>query len=380
MYTIILLTAILGLFWIINYLTRKYSFTGFSISRTIDKQRIFPGCSFMLSIEVTNKKLLPVPLIKITEKMPREFEYEISDNIEQFMDYNLHRSSMTLMPYQKVTRKYLIRCSRRGRYYFSNIDVSAGDFLGLSSYSTILESLGEIFVYPEIKPLNTLVVNYKDPSGEVSVKRWIIDDPSIIMGIREYTTSDPFNKIHWPSSAKFNHLMVKNYDFTSSQKAMVLLNVETSKPFWVRIEGKKIEKLIEIGASVSNELIDAGIATGIFTNAALSGYYSRQGNFVNPSCSENQMNQILELLSRAVYSIQEPFEDLLLKVLQYPQHGIKYIIITSIMTNEMAELICSIAGTNEIAVMSISRENLDLLPDGIDVFTILGEENEDEIV
>lgn len=368
--TIILLAVILGLFWLINYLTRKYTFTGFSLSRTVDKPRVFPGESFILSLQAVNKKLLPIPLLKIVEKMPQGFEYEISDNVEQFIDYNSHHTSMILMPYQKITRKYVIRCSKRGRYFFSNVNTSAGDFLGLASYSKIFEDPAEVLVYPEIKPLSTLIVNYRDPSGEVSVNRWIIDDPNIVMGIREYTSSDPFNKIHWPSSAKLNQLMVKSYDFTSDQRVMLLLNIETSKPFWIRIDGEKIERLIEIGASVSNELIDAGIATGIFTNASLSGYYNHESNFLNPSCGENQMAEILQLLSRAIYSIQEPFENLLSRILQFPQHGTKYIVITSIITDEMAGLISSIDSISEVAVISIARENLDLLPDRINAFAI----------
>lgn len=367
---IVLLVALFGLYALLSWLTKKYAFSRLSYYRSINKHTIFPGDSFTLSVNVINKKLLPLPFIEISEKMPSELEYEILDNVELGTEYNHHISTMMLLPYQKITRMYRVGCGKRGRYSFSSVKITAGDYLGLKTFSRDYEDDMEILVYPEVKHVGKLIIDYRNPMGDVSVKRWIIDDPNIIMGIREYTGNDPFNRIHWPSSAKLGELMVKNYDFTSDQRAVILLNIETSKPFWFRLDAEKIEKAVEIAASISSELIDGAVATGIFTNASLSGYNFHDGNYIEPSSGNGQVQRILELLARVTYSIQDSFEDILHRVLESQQTGIRYIIITPIMSDEMLKLIRSINELSGVTVIALSPEKLELLPGSTSVYTI----------
>lgn len=367
---ILLILVPLGIYLLLGYLTKKFAFNGLSYRRSLDKHKMFPGHSFTLTTEITNKKLLPLPFVKVTEKMPYEFDYEVDDNTERFSEYIYHHTTMMLLPYQKITRKYTLSCSKRGRYSFSSVRIKAGDFLGLSDYTREYQNSLEVLVYPEIIPLKRLIIDFRNPMGDVSVRRWIIEDPNVIMGIREYTNSDPFNRIHWPSSAKLNQLMVKNYDFTSDRKAMILLNIETSKPFWVKIDWAQIENSVKIAASISNDLVNAGIAAGIHTNAALSGLLHHEGNHINPSCSQNQLTSILELLARVTYSIQEPFEETLLKAVQSYNMGLRYIIITPIITGEMVELIHLLAKSSGVTLITMTRENIKNLPEDVGIFTL----------
>lgn len=366
----LLIVTIIILYVLFSWLTNKYAFTRLSYSRTPSRQYIDAGDCFTISIQVINNKLLPLPFIKICERIPREFEYEDSDNVDCTAEYNYHNSTMMLLPYQKITREYSIRCRSRGRYFFSNVKITAGDFWGLNAFSKNYENGVEMLVYPRIIHIDRLIVDYRNPMGDISVKRWIFDDPNIVMGIREYTDSDPFNKIHWPSSVKLNKLMVKNYDYTSTQRAILLLNIETSKPFWHGIFAAKIEKVIEIAASVSNELVNEGIATGIFTNADLGYNHLHESNYIEPSCGENQLKRILGLLTRITYYIQDNFDDILSRVLQSRQTGVRYIIVTPIIYGEMAELISSISVFSGVTVISLSHEGLELLPQNINIFTV----------
>lgn len=370
METILLLIVIFFILQLINYFTRKYAHTNLSYSRYLSRYACFPGDKFVLTVQMINKKLLPLPFVEIVEKIPDDFEYEMPSKMEHTQGYSYHHNTMMFLPYQKITRRYTIMCSKRGRYYFDSIAVSVGDYLGLKTYSREYESPVEFLVYPPIIPLSSLIIDCRNPMGDVSVKRWIIDDPSIIMGIREYTQNDSFNRIHWASSAKTGQLMVKNFDFTSDRKVVVLLNIETSKPFWVKIDGNKIEAAVNIAAAISSELLNSGISAGMYTNGALGGFFSGEGNYIPPSCGDVHLQAILKLLARITYSIQQPFEEALSGIIQSLRTDCRYIIITPIITDEMAQLIGIMNGKTGVTVISLSTMNMDMLPKSVSIFTV----------
>jgi Uncharacterized conserved protein (some members contain a von Willebrand factor type A (vWA) domain) len=365
----------------INLATKKFAFLNLKYIRSMDRYRCFKGENLVMSTQLSNKKLLPLTFIEVKEKIPVELEYETTDNLETSAVHNYHYSTMAVLPFQKITRRYNIRCGSRGRFSFSSLRISVGDVFGLKTYTMEMEDPVEILVYPSIHPLNELIVNYKNPMGDVSVKRWIIDDPNLIRGIREYTQDDPQSRIHWPSTARTGRLMVKNFDFTSSQKAIVLMNVETSKPFWVNIGGEKIEKAITITASLCSELIKHGIASGVYTNSDINGPYLNEPDFVYPSCTNGQMTRILELLAKITYSMHYTFEDLLAKTLRSSQSDCHYIIVTPIITEDMVMLLNAlIAKGCMVSTVVLTNKNIDMLPKNINIYKSREEEAELEAI
>lgn len=370
MKTIIIFIVIYGAVELVNLLIKKFAFINFKYSRTLDRYRCFKGESIVLSAAAENKKLLPLSFVEIIEDMPAQLNYEINANVRNEAGRNNHYSTMTLLPYQKIIRKYNIVCPLRGRFPFSSVKINIGDLFGLRTYSMDIENPVELLVYPPVKPLNDLIIDCRNPMGDVSVNRWIIEDPTVITGIREYTSYDPLNRIHWPSSARSGRLMVKNFDFTSNQKAVVLLNVETSKPFWMQIDSDAIEKAITITASVCNELIHAGIAAGVCTNSDINGPDARETNFVLPSCTNEHMTEILELLAKVTYSPHQSFEDLLSMMLPNLHSDTHYIIVTPIITEQMAETISTMLKKYiAVSMISLTDQNINLLPDIMDIYT-----------
>jgi uncharacterized protein (DUF58 family) len=361
MKTLLAILVIYCVIELLNLLTKKYAFTNLKFSRTIDRGRYFAGDEFTLTLEVVNNKLLPLPYVEFSEKIPLELDYAASGAVDNTVGYKYHKSTMMLLPYQKVKRKYRLKCSRRGRFYFNEVKVSAGDFFGFRTYSMACENPVELLVCPTLHPLQRIILNYKSPMGDISVKRWILDDPTIITGIREYTSNDPMNRIHWPSSVRSGSLMVKNFDFTSESKVMIILNIENSKPFWSNIDAGAIEKAIAIAASAAVEFLDAKIGTGICTNATLAGYDNQLGNMIKPSMQRTQITRILEFLARVDYSIMDTFEEHLQRILNSPDEGFHYAVVTPSVTGEAARLINKLGSRSGVSLITVSTENLPLI-------------------
>lgn len=370
MKTLFVLLIIASVAAVINLLIKKYAFVNLIYDREINKNRCFKNESISLTVHITNKKMLPLSYIEVVEKIPADLEYEIMDNTQNIGEYNYHHNTMMLLPYQRVSRRYNIVGRRRGRYSFSDVIINAGDLLGLETSSNEYKSQVELIVYPSVKPFENIIVDCRNPMGDVSVKRWIIDDPSVINGIREYTAADPQSRIHWASSAKYNQLMVKNYDFTADHSAMILLNIETSKPFWVSIFGERIETAIETAASAANYLLESGMACGIFTNAALSGTFAKEGNCLPPSCSPGYLSEILQLLARITYSTYSPFEAILMEVLQSHKDNVKYVIITPIITAEISNLINILSTKTSVMLITSENQDISMIYRGVAIYTM----------
>lgn len=73
-------------------------------------------------------------------------------------------------------------------------------------------------VYPNLIDLNSSFVVADSLQGDVFVRRWIIEDPIMISGIRDYTPSDNYKDINWKATAKNQTLKVNKYDYTADKK------------------------------------------------------------------------------------------------------------------------------------------------------------------
>ena len=58
------------------------------------------------------------------------------------------------------------------------------------------------------------------------MRRWIVDDPFMLAGVREYQYGDSMRDVNWKATAKTGNLQVNQRDFTADRRLMVYLNVE----------------------------------------------------------------------------------------------------------------------------------------------------------
>ena len=117
--------------------------------------------------------------------------------------------------------------------------------MDLKQNTSIGKNQNEIIIFPQKLDIEKSITPLGSFNGDISVKRWIIDDPLMTIGIREYTGNESERFIHWPSSLKYNSLMVKNFDFTTDNNVLIALNIESMKPYWQCIDEEAIEKAFQ---------------------------------------------------------------------------------------------------------------------------------------
>lgn len=363
------LLAIMIIGVIVNDLVKKYAFDKLSFKRELSKRVVEVGEKFYSTITVENNKAFPVTFLRFTEELPPIMQYSFKANASNTKTCTYHSSTMSLMPYQRIKRKYEVFCSKRGRYTFKDVSLNAGDFIGLDTVSKDIEYSQDIIVLPERADLENEIIPYGSNFGELSVKRWIIEDPILTVGIREYTGNEPQKNIHWPSTLKYGKMMVRNFDYTADNTAMVLLNEESFRPFWIGIDSEKIEKCISIARSIFEEFEDKGIPYGFSTNGLLN--CSNGSSVIYPGCGTAHLNSLLETLGTLDLGVSTEFENILDKMASSGKTVTTCVVITPKILDEYIIPLNNLSDAiDRVVVISVDEKNLYELDNKIESYFV----------
>lgn len=339
----------------------KSTFRKLSYQRNFSKKTVEIGETSELVTIVENHSLLPVTFLQIHEQVPDEIEVKTNKGDFKVFDSLFETVTTFLLPRQKVTRKYTIACTKRGRIKLSDVALSTGDLFGLDTSSVKIELPQELVVLPGASDLESEMKPYGSYYGDISVKRWIIEDPVLTIGVRDYTGHEPLKSIHWPSSLKMNRLIVRNFDYTTDSRIIIILNIECSKPAYNGILEDKIEHCISIARAFIEQFELSCISYGIETNAYYSGEYDQKG-MTEISHGKEHYDRLLEGLGRVSYNITETFEQLL-ENQSNNGSNVSYVLITPRILEPYVNALNQFQkNTPSTLLVTLDRENLDLLP------------------
>jgi len=267
-------------------------------ARHFSRDRVFAGEEVELTEVLSNDKLLPVPWVRVESRISSRLQFQRQENLNIAMDL-FHKSMFFLGSYSKITRRHRILCTRRGYYDCSLVSIVAGDLFGLAHDRTDCRTQAKLMVYPPILSQDELPDAALKWQGDVTARRWILPDPILVTGIRDYRSGDPQRDVHWGATARTGKLQVKQRDYTVSPRAMLVLNCQISPRLMGGMEPDQIE-LIENGvtmaASLASWCVRSGVDVGFMSNG------ENQMNegvtvYVEPRCSETHLDRILTELS-----------------------------------------------------------------------------------
>lgn len=355
MFYIFIIIIIVGV--ILNSLCKKYALDKVQYSRSISAKYVECGEKFNIVTSVENRKMLPVTFLQVKEYVGESKIYNCSN--------------MMILPYQRVTRTYEKSLDKRGRYYLRKVDITAGDFIGIDVVTKSQDFEDEIIVYPKPMDIDNDMDEIGEFIGETSVKRWIVEDPIVTMGIREYTGFEPEKNIHWPSSLRTGQLMVRNFDFTSDNSVFIILNIDENKDLWIGTDEENIEKCYSLVRTLIDDFEEAKVKYGFITNA--TGI--NKNGYVAPSLGESHYFEMLNNLGTACSITSMNFTSLINTTIEYHLDCRTIIIVTPVIPAESVSEINKLASYAEKnIVFSMRGENIEKLDDNIVKF-VLGREN-----
>ncbi len=283
--------------------------------------------------KIRNEKFLPIPWVRTEAQTSEKL---LIGNVEKNDGKQYHRSLFSIPPYTTITRRHKVVCPHRGYYHIKSVSISSGDLLGIGTNKYIdIDTDSHITVYPSLIPIDEIFTMKNSFSGDTVVRRWIVDDPFMIKGVRDYNFNDPQNRINWKATARVGKLQVHDFDFTSDIKLMIMLNVETQENQWSTTNDEsRAERAISIAASITQHSLEHGIETGLMSNGKLVD--SENECSLEPRSSDGQLTEIFTLLSKLTLVRRSTYQTMLSNEADKVTSGVDYLLVTSFV-NEYIE-------------------------------------------
>lgn len=357
-------------------LYKKGIFDRVEVTRGFDRHGAFPGEKVVYELSIENRKLLPLTWVSIDEKMYSGLEFEVKTKTQPINEeIYLHNTMLSLLPYQKVIRRYDLRAVKRGYYQLKQLTMTSTNMLGTEEYSVEKDIYASVAVYPRLRALEDSLVPANTIQGDISVKRWIIEDPMIITGVRSYN-NDSLKSINWKATARHQKLLVNKYDYTADKKVMVILNLEKQEYDLKKEDLLTVESAIEVCASLAAALQETGIPVGFATNSHTLGPV--EANVLDPDTGEKQFFAILETLAKVSYFKKYKSRELLKLLIADFSWGTEVVVVTPEITASLMQDLESLYNTRT-TLISLSPSEVQV-PSNIGLFYYRREEEHYEVV
>lgn len=257
-----------------------------------------PDEEFETVLTLANRGRLLLPFLRYRVAVPKGFTVHVdSSHIYTYTGY-MEKSYVTgttwLGPRQRLEKRFPVSAAKRGCYWFNELVVYGGDFLGLREQPRTFDCVREVVVYPRAASKQEIAQVFGGFLGELSVRRFIQEDPVLTLGCREYTGREPMKTISWTQSARRGELMVKKFDYTLEPSVSVILNVESA----AEDREDRLERCFSLTRAVCEALEDKGVKYDFRMNALTVGSL-REAEYFSEGLGSGHYYGILEYLGRA---------------------------------------------------------------------------------
>jgi len=297
---IAIILGAVAFFFLQQELYRRLWAKNLTVDLSLSEDKSVEGQELILFETITNKKLLPLPMLKVKFITSKYFIFEDSEHAK-VTDQYYRNDLLPVMTYQKLTRSLPFLCSHRGFFTIKQTDVVCSDiFLTLEAVDIYPVDI-RLYVYPRLVETNQFQIQFQKMLGTVLTKRFINEDPFEFRSIREYQSYDTLKSVNWKASAKTGTLKVNVHDTTSSQQIKIFLNLESETN---RIEEDIIEESIRIAATFAISFISQGIPTAVYTNGR--DIITKENINITAGSGTNHTQNIMEVLARIDITLGVP--------------------------------------------------------------------------
>ncbi len=266
-----------------------------------------PGEKIAFTDKIINNWFFPILYIRLFERLPEGASISESGK-------NTESHSLFLLMHRSFQNTIYFSLPKRGIYRGGKYYVETGDFLGFKSWVESGDAYTDITVMPRACRDQYVLKVLGGYIGDISVRRFIMEDPVLTIGYLDYTGREPMKKIAWNQSAKSGKLMVKNSDYTVDANAAIVLNMDSGNT-------KEKEKCFEIVRTVCEMLEDEHISYQFLSNGDA-------GN-LDEGYGKRHLEQIMRNLGRSSLASFYSFDDLIDRCIRERRSSRSYFIISA---------------------------------------------------
>jgi len=339
---ILILIAGAALIYLIhNYLYRRFWDTGLSVHIAFQDKPVLEGEEAHLTEIIENRKLLPLSYLNVKFKISRYLQFQTMENTST-SDWNYKNDIFSILFHQRITRTLAFECLKRGYYTIDQADLISSNLLLTKNLVKTMPQSTHIYVYPRSIDISALDVPFKKMMGSLTSRRFLYEDPFEFRGLRDYSRTDPMNSINWKAWAKTGELMVNVHDSTTSQEAVVFLNLE-DETIW------KYEQLHEVAIRIASALCYRFLNQAIPTRIICNGIDIQTGQSVilPTGTGLRQVNAINEILARIDLTQEmEPCVNQVKRILNEKGNSLPlYVMISNCMKDDLQAAFAELSRT-----------------------------------
>jgi len=279
--------------------------------RTFTPARVRFGEETHVNYTLENHKWLPVPWLEIEDEIAVDVEMPNAPIYPSYKpDRQIFITALALWARQRVTRRYRLVPLARGVWNFGPTYLRAGDPFGFLDRDVRISQQGgdrSLMVLPIVAPLDRFGLPARNPFGDLAAQRRLIEDPSQVIGARDYQAGDPLRRVHWKATARSDTLQSKVYPYTVTQSLALFFDIHTSSNASQGFDTALFELGIAGAASIAAWAQKERYAVGLFSNGIPSAgsehgiaSFEELHSFMRVPLSPHpaQLQRLLEALAR----------------------------------------------------------------------------------
>jgi len=314
----------------------RWSLRRVTYQRLAPEDRAFAGDRVELDLRLSNDKLLPLAWIDIREHFPRGMIEGDAGEFAQSAQVSVVQTDwrLSLWAHQRATRRYDLYCPDRGVYEIGPARLLSGDPFGLFQDEREEARRTRIIVYPRTVPLGELALPARRPFGELPGGDPVFEDPSRVLGVRDYRPGDTLRRVDWNATARLGKLQSRVYDPSASLHLLICLNTQTTVPVWAGVVPDVLERSITVAASIAREAFESRYSVGLIANASYPE--ADRSIRIPPGRRAEQFIRMLEALAIVTPFVVEPLAAMLDREEHRLVLGTTIVVISGLMTPELA--------------------------------------------
>ncbi len=307
------LAYLLALLLILSFLWSWLNINSVRFSRTTRTFRTQVGRPLEERFAVRNTSFVPVLWLEVRDfsQLPGHFSSYVINGLPPKSTHNWRATTI---------------CQERGRYQLGPVRINTSDPFGLFPFQRQDTQTRNVVVYPMTVDILDFALPVGVLSGGDALRRRTHYVTTNAAGVRDYAPGDSFSRIHWPSTARRNRLIVKEFELDPLADIWVVPDMaifghiaprprpEESylrpgdlpalmrrKPF--TLPESTEEYTVTIAASLAQYFLRKDRAVGMIA-------YGQANEVVQPDRSERQLNRILETLAVLRAEGEVPLQDM----------------------------------------------------------------------
>jgi len=222
------------------------------VSRRLSSSRVEAGRPIQIDLKIKNLADHRSPLLRVHDSISSTRGVRLSIS-------PIGRRRSTIASYRLPT-------TRRGLVRIGPIEIVDTDPAGLARRRHSFDTISTLLVHPPIEVVPEIrILSGHDPMmGDQQRQTLGISDEEFD-GLREYQPGDDLRKVHWPSSARHDELLVRQ--FQPPRHGRLTIVIDTRPPGDL---DEVLDITTSLAASITNSVLRAGDSIRIQTTEGLS--------------------------------------------------------------------------------------------------------------